>query len=449
MARSSYAYLLVFILSVIYLPCKPVAVEKPEVLIVIHMAARNDLFPFAGRSIKQLQNLAADERIKIFIRFDLQKMGEPAVTKHFFIENNKIMQLGEDMNMDSGDEQSLIYSVQCAYDRFPADELVLILWNHGTGGIEPDIHRIVNSAELFRFNDKKKIVELNRSVGFLDYISQGETACSEVKGICFDDSSGNYLTIAKLTHALDVISSEIIKKKIKILACDACLMCGADVFIGFDPYVHYFVGSQEVELGTGYRYDYLLEPLVKGKLKCDAQFARHFVHAYKEAYGRITQDYTHAAIDLTHVPQLEQTLDTLAQLLIFGLEHQQGKSVKDAIRLSRHKNHCTRFNEPSYIDLGHFLNNMLKNASKCELADAHSKEFREKLTSALFAAKKAISNAVIANSVGHNLSHATGISIYFPEYIIHKSYHQNSFAQKTSWLSFLKKYLSTSGSRTS
>ena len=119
------------------------------------------------------------------------------------------------MNMDSGDEKSLIYTVQCAYERFPADELVLILWNHGTGGIEPDIQKAINPSELFKYNAKKGLIEVNRSIGFLDYISQGETAYNETKGICFDDSSGNYLTIEKLTHALRSFQLKLYKRKLK------------------------------------------------------------------------------------------------------------------------------------------------------------------------------------------------------------------------------------------
>ena len=295
------------------------APKKPDVLIVIYMAARNDLFPFAKKHITQLKNIGSNDRIKIFIRYDVQKPGEQSVTKHFFIENNKVMQLGDDMNLDSGDEKSLIYTIKCAYERFPADELVLILSNHGTGSIEPRIEKSITSSELFTYNNRKDLIEVNRSRGFLDYISQGETVYDETKGICFDDASGNYLSIEKLTEALNVISTQIIKKKIKMLACDACLMAGADVFIGFEPYVHYFIGSQEVELGTGYHYDILLEPLLKGTMHCDASLARHFVTAYKEAYAKVSHDFTHVAIDLTNIDTLGTQIDQLGLLLIEGL----------------------------------------------------------------------------------------------------------------------------------
>ena len=416
--------------------------KKPEVLVVVHMAARNDLFPYAGRNIKHLQTCSSSSTVKIFIRLDMKKPHQPCVTKYFFIDNNKVMQVGDDVNLDSGDEKSLIHTVQIAYERFPADELILILWNHGYGAIEPSVQKAINPSELFRYNSKKGIIELDRSVGFMDYISKGETSFQDPKSICFDDISGNYLTIPKLTHALEVISRDILRKKIKILACDACLMGGADVFIGWENYIEYYVASQEEELGTGYRYDLLLEPLMQGKYRCDKQFARHFVKAFKDAYDQITQDYTQAAIDMSCAYELGKNIDSVASLLIMGLEKQKGKTVKEAIRISRHKHHCTRFGEPSYIDLGNFYDNLLKNCPKCELETPESSAlFRAHLSDLLKKGTQLMQKAVIANTTGKNLHRATGISIHFPEFVIHKSYHHNMFATSTHWLPFLKKYL--------
>ena len=51
-------------------------------------------FLLPDENIKQLQATGTNDRVKIFIRFDLQKPGEPCITKHFFIEQNKVMQIG-------------------------------------------------------------------------------------------------------------------------------------------------------------------------------------------------------------------------------------------------------------------------------------------------------------------------------------------------------------------
>ena len=344
------------------------------------------------------------------------------------------------MNMDSGDKDTLIYAVKTAYEHFPADEVSLILWNHGTGSIEPEVHRSVSPSELFRFNADNNLFELDNSVSFLDCMSQGETLCNEPKGICFDDSNGTYITIEELKQALKIISTKVIKKKINVLACDACLMGGADVFIGFEPWVNYYVASQEVALGAGYRYDLVIDPLISGSMTMNERFAKHMVSSFKEAYSPITQDYTHAAIDLSYASTMEEELNTLAELLIYGLRHQKGKSMRELIRLSKHKHHCTRFNEPTYIDLAHFCKNLAKNLKTCELT-TNTEAYHKKLTSTVQALHKTIKESVIANTSGTNLPDAQGVSIYFPEFLVHKSYHRNPFAKKTKWLSLLKEYV--------
>ena len=126
--------------------------SQPEVLIVVHMAARNDLSVYAAQSLRQLKTIGSTDRVKIFIRLDIQKFEEPPVTKHFFIDDHKIMQIGPDINYNSGDAESIIQTVELAYERFPAKELVLIFWSHATGPIEPYIEWALNPAQIYTYN---------------------------------------------------------------------------------------------------------------------------------------------------------------------------------------------------------------------------------------------------------------------------------------------------------
>ncbi len=77
-------------------------------------------------------------------------------------------------------------------------------------------------------------------------------------------------------------------------------MAGADVFIGLHPVCDFFVASQEVELGLGYQYDRIVEPLVHDEVCCGEELACHFVQAFKEYYSPKIDFYTHAAIDLSY-----------------------------------------------------------------------------------------------------------------------------------------------------
>ena len=414
-----------------------------SVLVVIYMAARNDLSMYAETHIRQLLNLGSSDRVKIFVHLDLQKRDEPFVTQNFFVEKNKLLPIGEEGPKDSGKKETLIEAASMAYEQFPADEVVLVLWNHGTGPLEPKITPTINQWDLWHVDERTGKIDLEQSVGYIDRFSPGEGSFNQPKGICFDDSTGSYLTINDLTEAIEHISKNVIKKKFSIIACDACLMAGADVFIGLHPYADYFVASQEVELGLGYKYDLIVEPLVHDKVCCGEELACHFVDAFKEYYSPKIDFYTHVAIDLSYSEQLENNIDKLARCLSFGLQHQQDKTVKEAIRLSRHKKHCIRFNEPTYLDLGSLYSNLLKNLDMCVLSDANTMHFKHVLLAILKEGLTLIHNAVKANVVGSKHAYASGMSIYFPEFLIHKSYKLNAFAQQTYWLSFLEEYVAS------
>ncbi len=445
-------YLCLIILSTAQIKClEPSALEsiskqaknnQETYTVAVYMAADNDLFAFAGRNIKQMQNVGSNDRLKIVLHFDMHRPGQKKMCKRLLIQKNRIVQIGEDSSMDSGDTNTLIDFCKWTIEKFPSDNLALVLWNHGTGIIEPILKKSINPSELFSFNPETRLIELNREVGFLDHITSENLPKDKKRGICFDDTTGNYLTNKRLKEALHKICKEHLKgKKLAILACDACLMSMVEVASPLRDYVDIFVGSQEVELGTGYNYTNALSPFTSNSLS-KHEFASHIVKAYKDTYGRITNDYTQSALDLSKIEPFEKNIDELSKLLIFGLKKQKNRSVKEAIRISRHKNFCTYFDEPTFIDVGHLYANMLKNIGKCTLGNnEETNNFRHQTAKILQDGLNILSQVVIANAVGKNLKSATGVSIYFPEYHIHGSYVHSDFARNTNWHNFLKTYL--------
>lgn len=410
----------------------------------IYIAADNDLFPFAGRNIKQMQNIGSNDKLNLVVHFNMHKTGGKKISKRFLVKKNKLMQVGPDFSADSGNIKTLLDFCKWQIENFPADNQVLILWNHGTGIIEPNLRKAINPSQLFNYNHHNKLIELNRNIGFIDYINSQLQTKTPTRGICFDDTTRNYLTIRNLKDGLETISKDYLKgKKLALLACDACLMSMIEVISPIKEYADYFVSSQEVVLGTGYDYTKTLEPFINTHITKE-QFVQHIVQTYKETYGKITNDYTQSAINLSKIHLLEDNITQVSQILIKALDKQNGNSLKEVIKLSKHKNFCTHFDEPTYIDLGHFYQNLLNNLSKCNLKNSQeTNDFKLNLKKLLIEGITIINNAVIANAVGKNLKNATGISIYFPENRIHNSYNQSEFANKTKWGQFLKKYVNS------
>lgn len=407
---------------------------------LIYMAADNDLYSFAGRNIRQLESIGSNDRINILLHLDIHLPGQKKITKHLYIKKNKLVQVGPDRAMDSGDPMTLIDFFKWGFENYPSEFMCLDFWNHGTGPISPTHQRTINPSELFYFNPTTKLIELDRRIGFMDFISSMADRPRNDRAICFDETTGNFLTDTSLAYALNVMC-QMRKKPIDLIYFDACLMGSTEVAFMLSDYAHYCVGSEEVVLGTGADYSQVLEPFISA-CPTPEELSRHIVYAYEKTYGSLTNDYTQSAILLAPLKKLNDHIHTIAQLLIEGLAKQKNGSVKEMIRSSRHKSFCPTFDEPSYTDAGCFFANAIKNCERCILQKPEETAiFIDKLKSELQESLDCLDKAVIANCVGKNLRKARGLSIYFPERKIHPSYQQTKFANSNKWIAFLSRYL--------
>lgn len=415
---------------------------------IVYIAADNDLRGFAAKNIKQMAEFGSNNNINILVQLDIRITGNKKITRRYYIENNRIIHVNADdpdsQRMDSGDPKTLVSCCKWAIENYPASHYALILWNHGTGIIDPETGRMINPTELFSYNSASNRYDLDRSIGFLDFINEKEMHYRNDcwKGICWDESTGNYLTNQKLDAALAEITSKLLHgKKLSIIGFDACLMSMLEVTKIARNYADIQVSSQEVELGAGWDYSKVLAPFHSQSLEPKI-FAAHIVDAYQETYNKITNDFTQSAINLNESEALEQNINIIAQLLMQALNAQQGGSVKNAIQASRNKLLCTHFDEPSYIDLHHFYSNLLSNLRLFTFNNEdQGNSIKQALSLRLEEGQSIIKRIVIANKTGKNLSLAHGVSIYFPERRIHSSYRKTTFAQSNSWLAFITQFL--------
>lgn len=414
--------------------------DKKKWTFIVYIAADNDLKGFAARNIKQMSAIGSNEHINVIVHLDIKVARDHKITRRYYIENNRVLHVNPNdpttERMDSGNPKTLISCCKWAIEQYPADHYALIFWNHGTGIIDPARGRILNPAQLFAFNEQHNRFDINRSIEFLDWADN----CK--RGICWDDTTGNYLTNQKVDQALEHIRTEYMQgKKFSIIGFDACLMSMIEVANIMKRHADFMVGSQEVELGTGYNYALTLEPFLHTSLYPE-DFARQMVKAYEQTYGNITNDYTQSAIVLEGIDALEDNVNLVASLLITALTKQKNHSVKHTLKKCRNKLSCTHFDEPRYIDLHHFYCNVLNHIHQFAFSNTNEGgEIINRLRSALNEGLKIIEEVVVANSVGRNLNKARGISIYFPEDIVHPSYPQTTFARSNTWAQFIQKYI--------
>ncbi len=404
---------------------------------IVYMASDNDLRAFAANNIRQMASLGSNQNVNIVAHLDIRLSGNQKITRRYYIEKNKLNHMNtelETQSMDSGDPKTLISCCEWAIKNFPARNYALIFWNHGTGIIDPMNYKIINPAELFSFNPAINRLELDRSIGFLDFLHFTDL---EQRGICWDNTTGNYLTNENLDMALNDICTRVLKKKFALIGFDACLMSMLEIAHMMKPYAEVMVGSQEVELGTGWNYAYALQPLLVGPID-GAHLASHIVSSYQRSYQTITNDFTQSAIDLRQTIHLEKNVNEVAQLLLEALRYQHKNSVMLAIKASRNRKNCTHFDEPSYIDLHHFYSNLQQRLKNFSISRSH-KPLIQHLNAKLSEGKQLISNSTVASISGTNLKAARGISIYFPEQRIHPSYGKTKFAQSNAWYQLINR----------
>lgn len=429
---------------------------KKKWTVLVYMAADNDLYPFAYRNLAQMKQVGSNENVNILIHLDISHAGQPKVTKHIYMERDKVWQIGPDYLMDSGSDITLFDSVKWALDDFPSDHIAIILWNHGSGDLNPVLRKTINPAQLFKYNTKTHLIELNRTIGFMDFVeklSQNhqieslETPATShpTRGICFDETNGTYLDDAKLMRAFEKIIKERNNKKIDLIIFDACLMAGTGTAYIMSHFADYMVASEEVVLGAGYDYQIMLKKLIETSEISPEDFAKSIVKNYEITYGKQTNDYTNSALKLEYFDALNKNIDLLAQLLIEAIKYQSNNSVKLLIKKCRSRNQCAFFDEPSYIDLGNFYENLLKNINQIILINnKETANTIQAITKTLQQGLFLINKLIIANVVGKNLARARGISIHFPEYYMEspsfQSYYSTEFAKNNSWAKFLKHY---------
>lgn len=398
---------------------------------IVYMASDNDLRAFAANNIRQMAAVGSNENINIVAHLDIRLNGNSKVTRRYYIEKNKLNQMNhepETQSMDSGSPQTLISCCEWAIENFPADQYALIFWNHGTGIIDPQSNRIINPAELFSFNSRTNTLELDRSVGFLEFL---HFADQDQRGICWDNTTGHYLTNQDVDMALNHICTNVLKKKFSLIGFDACLMSMIEIGHYLRNYSEVMVGSQEVELGTGWNYSYVLQPLLTENYN-PFDLAKQIVRSYVRSYQDITHDFTQSAIDLRKSEHIEKNIDSIARLLLEAIKHQHKNSVVQAVKTSRNRRQCTHFDEPSYIDLHHFYSNLQSKIGKCSVSRS-ARPLLQKISNEITQGKQLISEIVFANACGKNLKQAQGLSIYFPENRIHPSYGQTLFAKSNAW----------------
>ena len=278
--------------------------------------------------------------------------------------------------VDMGDYKRAVDFVAWAKKAYPAKKYMLILWDHGTGWLDP----------------------------------QQTKKAAPGKGISFDDETGNYIRTQQIGRILKEAG------KVDVLAFDACLMQMAEVVYEVKDYTKVIVGSQEVVPGYGYPYSLILGALAKKPGMTAEDLGSVTVEAFKLFYDKVKKSAQLSAIRSSKLGGLATLLAEFGKL---------AKEAGDADALKAARNGVIRYDiTGAKVDPNMTISFFGDLSQYAALLAANAKGTDDK-TASLKAKAAALQNFISGelvinnkssgkNRVGRDLSESKGLSIYLP-----------------------------------
>lgn len=381
----------------------PAPAGKRKMTLLIYMAGDNNLEPYIDYNRKQIERAGVPDDMNVLLYICSHRANEPKMATKAIIREHQTIILDKINDMDSGDKDTLIQA--CAWGAsFESDYYGVILWDHGSGPLNKAIRR----------------------------------------GICYDNTTGHFLSDTDLRDAFQYVCKEYLNnKKLSFIGFDACLMGALEIAYVIQPYARYMIASENSIPAIGWPYNFIIKSFGQG-YKEPESFARAVIASYKKFYNPLEQDYTLSLIDLEKLTPVTENIASITTLLNELLAKQKNKTFTKTLRDVSTK--TTRFGEPSYADLYDWYKHLLARAGNLTCTNPQD---TARLTADL---KRVVADGlgllkqcVIASVQGTLFSRTGGLLIYLPEKYIDTAYADCLWAQKTPWTGFLNKYLHGGG----
>lgn len=409
--------------------------------IMIYAQADSVLNSFAARNFHAMSTVGSNEDLNLIVQWNQpRKKG----VWRYKINKNQMELVDKSTRKEKPDfSQDLIDFADFSAKNYPAENYVLILWNHGVGIIDPEWNKLQNFAvnpTTLRECPRAQIPGITCDTDIAaDTICKADTICDEqVRGILFDIGNRTYLSNQGLTYALDYITKNIIKKKFELIGMDACLMSMLEVYYQIKDFAIWSVASEEVELAHGWNYTPFLHALINDSLS-SKELAEKIVYTFEDFYKGKTKFYTQTALKLENVELVKENLDQIVSNILL-CKKTDAKNINLAIKKARKT--CFQLSVPCYVDLHSFYTELqtqldrLKKSPK-QKTFTKSDNFKD-LQASINDGIQLIDAIILASTNSDYLSRARGISIYFPQKSIDQSYFKTLFVQSSLWLPFLQ-----------
>jgi hypothetical protein len=417
---------------------------KKQWTVLVYMAGDNTLDEAGPVDLREMKKVGTTADVNVLVQFD----GTQGATKRFLVRKGTtqakdvVGTLGE---TNCGDPAVLEDFVLWGAKTYPAERLMLVIWNHGAGWDDanlfvgdvfgdapPPVTR--KGAVLKRGRGRPVPLGLLRAALRRTERAVFRTtpiAAVRRRGIGYDDDARDFLDSGELKRVLASLKKKL-GRKIDVLGMDACLMSMLEVAYQVRGSAGFLVGSQEVEPGDGWPYHRILKALAAKPAMTARELAGLVVRSYGASYGA-NEGVTQSAADLAAVPGLASRVDALARALRAALAR---PGVRGAILEARAD--AQQYSKPydDYCDLGDLVARLAATVQDPAVVAACS------------AVTGALGDCVVASiAQGSAVAASRGLSIYFPHSRVSKLYARLDFVRGTAWGGFLADLLAARARR--
>ncbi|PLX20008.1 MAG: hypothetical protein C0601_00345 [Candidatus Muiribacterium halophilum] len=366
--------------------------------IMVFLNADNNLERFGIADFNEMETVGSTNDVNIIVQLDRASgydtsNGDWTGTKRYYVEKDNtsaiaskvVMDMGE---VDMGDYKEAINFFKWGATNYPAERYMFVYWNHGAGWVKSNTDEVV-------------------------------------KGISYDDQSGNHIDSIGMKKAADAMAAAI-GRKVDITAFDACLMGMVEIQAQLEDSVDVLIASEETEPGDGWPYTPVCSAFVSNPGASTAVLAREVVNAYMDSYAGSSSWWgptacTQAASYLSKAGRVQEAVDALAEQIV---KDQQFDALDVAMK------NAQSYAYSFYKDLYHMAeliqDNTTSNSVKVRCNEV----------------KDAVNASVIESKwQADKMKDSHGLAIYAPKSNEYKDYYvYTEFAKKTAWDEMLSAY---------
>ncbi|WP_028313563.1 clostripain-related cysteine peptidase [Desulfatibacillum aliphaticivorans] len=357
--------------------------NKAEITFALYLNGDNDLEPHAMDDFyTELYPHGVNNNVNFIVLFD--GYGRVYVddgywdgTRMFIVTPESVasqtylyQEWGE-QNM--GDQSTLQAFTETAFKDFPAQNNVLVIWDHGNGWYsQPETKTLTkDNANAITIGAHVELPIPHQTAARLASKKAVASMAAEedmaVKGVSYDYPANDYLGLTELSGALK--QAGVI---VDVLAMDACLMGSVEVAYEVKDVANFFVGSMETVPLDGFDYDDLGNRIAMG----NCSTARDMAYQMVESYGNFYSDYiyqcTLSAWDLKEMASVFSALENLSTTFLAHMH-----SIRDIYFTAATREATSLIDDSHCYDLGslaHHIQEEMPNHMVCDAALALKNE---------------------------------------------------------------------------